>query len=189
MPTISKHCGHCGLEFLVKDYRQKFCNRSCSASFNNSKFKKRVSGRTVFSCLNCSMGLTLHQSKFCSHSCAHEFRNKEKVSQWLNGKISATSTNGTLLDFARAYLLAECGGACTECGWSKPNPKTGKVILTIDHKDGNWLNNERANLVVLCYNCHTLTETFGSLNKNNTSVKYTRRNLEEMKKIGETVVI
>lgn len=71
--------------------------------------------------------------------------------------------------WARSYLLDRSGNACSKCGWSIPNPVIGKPILTIEHKDGNWLNNHFDNLEVLCYNCHTLTETFGSLNKGNST--------------------
>lgn len=47
----------------------------------------------------------------------------------------------------------------------KPNPITGKPILTISHIDGNPSNHSPNNLEILCFNCHTLTDSFGSLNK------------------------
>lgn len=33
--------------------------------------------------------------------------------------------------------------------------------LQVDHVDGDRLNNELANLMILCANCHVLTETWG----------------------------
>ena len=35
----------------------------------------------------------------------------------------------------------------------------------IHHIDGNHYNNEESNLQLLCPNCHSLTPTFGALNK------------------------
>lgn len=46
------------------------------------------------------------------------------------------------------------------------NKFTGKVPLKIHHKDGNYLNNAEENLMLLCPNCHSLTETYKSHNKN-----------------------
>jgi 5-methylcytosine-specific restriction endonuclease McrA len=67
----------------------------------------------------------------------------------------------------RKYLFEEAKYKCTECGWCKKNPSTGKVPLTIDHIDGNSSNHKRENLKVLCPNCHSLTPTYGALNKGN----------------------
>lgn len=38
-------------------------------------------------------------------------------------------------------------------------------VLQIHHIDGNHYNNEESNLQLLCPNCHSLTPTFGALNK------------------------
>ena len=35
------------------------------------------------------------------------------------------------------------------------------------HKDGDYTNNKEENLQLLCPNCHSLTETYGILNKGN----------------------
>jgi len=54
---------------------------------------------------------------------------------------------------------------CEQCGWGETHPTTGLVPLTIDHIDGDWTNNKPKNLKLLCPNCHSLTPTYGSLNK------------------------
>lgn len=38
------------------------------------------------------------------------------------------------------------------------------IVLQLDHKDGNGLNNVKENLRFLCPNCHSQTETFCSKN-------------------------
>jgi 5-methylcytosine-specific restriction endonuclease McrA len=64
--------------------------------------------------------------------------------------------------------LAETfGEKCSDCGWSKVHPKTGKVPVQVDHIDGNPSNHSPQNLRLLCPNCHSLTSTYGALNKGN----------------------
>ena len=40
-----------------------------------------------------------------------------------------------------------------------------KLILELEHKDGNHQNNERSNLEGLCPNCHSITDTWRGRNK------------------------
>jgi 5-methylcytosine-specific restriction endonuclease McrA len=53
------------------------------------------------------------------------------------------------------------------CGWDEIHPITNKVPIQLDHIDGNSENNSLQNLRLLCPNCHSLTPTFGILNKGN----------------------
>jgi predicted HNH restriction endonuclease len=55
------------------------------------------------------------------------------------------------------------------------HPITGNIPLQIHHIDGDATNNKEENLQLLCPNCHTLTENYGSLNKNATRVDTRRR--------------
>ena len=50
--------------------------------------------------------------------------------------------------------------------YGKKNEYTNKIPLQIHHVDGNCINNTEDNLMLLCPNCHSLTNTFGNLNKN-----------------------
>ena len=56
---------------------------------------------------------------------------------------------------------------CSVCGWSVRNIFTNKIPLEIEDIDGNYKNNKEENLRLLCPNCHTLTENYGSRNKGN----------------------
>ena len=53
---------------------------------------------------------------------------------------------------------------CSECGLP-PIWNNKKLVLQLDHIDGDRLNNSRENLRLLCPNCHAQTETF-SIGKN-----------------------
>lgn len=89
------------------------------------------------------------------------------VEAWLAGLDDGSGKNGELRQNLKSWLREKVGNACTRCGWSQVNPYSGKVTLTIDHIDGKSNNNRRDNLIVLCYNCHTLTPTFNQLNRGN----------------------
>jgi 5-methylcytosine-specific restriction endonuclease McrA len=87
--------------------------------------------------------LKKNATKFCSFKCNKEYEYKEYIKRWLNNE--ATGTIGTKPK--------------PECGISdKWNGK--KLVLEIDHINGNRGNNTFENLRVLCPNCHSQTGTF-----------------------------
>lgn len=158
----------CQNQKCLKTYRpqerlQRFCSKSCSAIHNNPRVKSKP--REHVECRFCGTPLTKSQSQFCSHMCRVNLQCYEKRDDWVLGLVDASYTDGQLMPWARQLLVEMCGSCCSRCGWGEVNPSTGKAILSVDHVDGNWNNNYCWNLVVLCYNCHTLTPTFGSLNK------------------------
>lgn len=142
----------------------KFCSKSCAATVNNRRHPKRK--RAERTCRGCPTILGPRQEVYCSTGCSTEHQARQRVEAWLAGEWSGC--NGTRLSATvRSYLLAQAGHRCPRCGWGEPNPVTGQVILTIDHIDGDATNNAPENLQVLCFNCHTLTPTFGVLNSGN----------------------
>ena len=115
-------------------------------------------------CLNCNKVVRV---KYCSSTCLNAHRKALLIQSWLAGELSGSQKDGEILPALRNWMIEQANSACTECGWSRPNPILHRPILTVDHIDGNWQNNVFDNLKVLCYNCHTLTPTFGALNKGN----------------------
>ena len=71
-----------------------------------------------------------------------------------------------------------------DCGWSQVHSITNKVPIQLEHIDGNSDNNKLSNLKLLCPNCHSLTPTYGALNKNNGSSRRKKYRKEWRKKEG-----
>lgn len=75
-----------------------------------------------------------------------------------NSKIQSNKLKLKLLEFG--YL----NNVCAKCGLGD-NWNGGKLILQLDHIDGNRYNCEINNLRILCPNCHSQTNTFGNKNQ------------------------
>ena len=116
-------------------------------------------------CHNCGKSLNYRQLKYCSNRCQQEYEGNNKLDEWLNGK-NFTTKNHLIPRFIKNYLLKIHDYKCERCGWGKIHPITGLVPLQVHHKDGDCDNNLIDNLEILCPNCHSLTDTFGSLNEN-----------------------
>jgi len=175
-------CSHCSKDFEIKPYRFKksksklfFCCRECQQA------EQRIGGKLECShygtsnrkdrfenCLNCGKPLTRKQKKYCCIECAntHKYKSNtnKRIQSWISGEWDGSIKNGQLCNVIRNHLLKVSGYKCEKCGWGVPNPITRKPILTVNHKDGNPSNHSVDNLEILCYNCHTLTDSFGSLN-------------------------
>jgi predicted RNA-binding Zn-ribbon protein involved in translation (DUF1610 family) len=163
------YCIYCGKIIEIKKgnrpaetKKKKFCNSSCSAKFNNFKRKKK------YFCKNCGKNIIKKNAKnFCSQECWRFYITNEKITKWIFGEWDGSTKNGELSSIIRNYLLKENNYSCENCGWNKIHQKTKTSPLGIHHIDGNYKNNKRENLQVLCPNCHSLTDNYGSRNKGN----------------------
>lgn len=124
----------------------------------------------IVRCINCGKEFKPYKTsrdKYCSMKCSGEYIYKQNIKKWLNGEISGSKKYG-YSDFVREYLFRLHNNRCQICGWGEKNKTTNKIPLQIHHIDGDCLNNRLDNLQLLCPNCHSLTENFGSKNKNAT---------------------
>jgi len=116
-------------------------------------------------CLNCGKQAERWNNKYCSNRCQSEYQYKQYIREWKAGERSGLLTTELVSGHIRRYLIEKYGERCGECGWQKRHPITRQVPLSIHHRDGDWTNNREENLILLCPNCHALTENFQNLNK------------------------
>lgn len=118
-------------------------------------------------CPNCGKKFTppSSKSKFCCIKCSGEYVYKQNVSKWKSGELSGTS-GYTYSGYVKKYLLDKYNCKCQKCGWGEINPYTKLVPLQVHHIDGDSTNNREENLELLCPNCHSLTDNYGSRNTN-----------------------
>ena len=191
-------CVACGKPLSYERRKNKFCNQSCAATYNNLKrsgtkhLKDKLDEKT---CKNC--GGPIHKGKkesfsnalkrdFCSLKCKKDYKQKEFVAKWKAGEVSGTSSENDIHERVREYMLEKANYSCEICGWNEVNPTTGKVPVQVHHIDGDCTNNHEENLQVLCPNCHSLTPTYGAQNRGSgrfNRLKYkTKKYLEEKAK-------
>lgn len=73
----------------------------------------------------------------------------------------------------RKYLHIKYNSICTVCKINEWNNK--KIVLEVEHIDGDSQNNKEENLTLLCPNCHSQTPTWKSKNKGNGRFKRKQR--------------
>ena len=120
-------------------------------------------------CKVCDHSVSRNMNTYCSVKCAQELRYRQYIARWKAG-LETGNRGKKILSvsaYVRRYLMKKCKEQCSRCGWAEKNPVTGRVPLTIEHIDGNWKNTVEDNLDLICPNCHSLTPTYGALNKGN----------------------
>jgi predicted nucleic acid-binding Zn ribbon protein len=163
-----KFCLNCSTK--LENNKNTFCNHSCAATYNN---KKRG---TEIECLTC--GEITKNYKFCSKKCSSDFQKNESFRRIDEGDVTLGVKR------YKEYLIIKYGEKCMECGWCEVNKHSGKIPIELEHIDGNSDNNSLDNLKLLCPNCHSLTPTYGALNKGNGRTKrkeYRKKYREKLK--------
>jgi hypothetical protein len=159
-------CLHCKELLSYDKRRNRFCSKSCAASHNNRGVRRHGSAGTQRQC-RCGKDFVTKDGRgqtWCSQSCAARSRSDDLLASWIKGDNPGGNWWGVAA-FVRRWLVETFGEKCTKCSWAEVNPKSGKVPLHVDHIDGNPDNHRPGNLRFLCPNCHSLTPTFGALNK------------------------
>ena len=162
--TEKRNCRCCGKEFTVnirtwheRKHSRRYCSRHCAHTRESKYLQPNL-------CKYCGKVTFKKTYKWCSQECRTEYIHKEYIRKWLSGEKSGNSSQH-ISPHVRRYMLEQANYKCSKCNWEERHPKTGNIILTVHHKDGNHKNSRPENLEVLCPNHHALTETYGNLNK------------------------
>lgn len=159
--TNPKYCKFCGKFMPYEKRNKKFCNRSCSISYNNHITKRKAHQL----CIVCGKEVKKVNGKFCSKACFNthkiEINMLSKIQE--NGDI-ISSTEQTARRIAKKFLIKKNGYKCEICGNSE---WLGKPILLIaDHIDGDPTHNNINNFRLICSNCDATLETYKNRNQN-----------------------
>lgn len=174
-----KKCKTCEKIIEYKKRRNDYCCHSCAASQTNVERGRASRKSEKHTCLQC--GKDSHTRKYCSITCHNEYKNTTFITKWLAGEIDPGTCDGMHVSvIVKRWLKKERGDKCEICGWHEVHPVTNRVPLQLDHMDGNSLNNGPENLRLLCPNCHSLTPTFGNLNRG----KGRKKRYDQQKKRG-----
>lgn len=141
----------------------RFCSHSCAAKINNLGNRKH--GNSPGICLQCGAPKKHSGCSYCSGKCHQEYLRQSYIKDWKLGIRDGSDSTGNISVTVRRYILGKYDNKCSRCDWAEINLVTGKTPVTVDHVDGNWKNNREENLLALCPNCHSLTPTYGALNK------------------------
>lgn len=103
------------------------------------------------------LGLASNSGK--DHVGGSQKKTPEEIFALVEGdnRVKAYQLNRAMVESGFEYKCAKCSNKGV---WQEE-----KLVLEVDHIDGNWKNNLRENLRFLCPNCHSQTTNYGIKNK------------------------
>jgi len=155
----NKICPSCGIEF--QSYVNKCCSRECA-----SKFMKQIYKKTYANCSYCGKHIAIKKSRlklYINHYCDNKCKNKhasiiytlDKNNNWRGGKSFepySIAFNKSLKDSIRKRDNYKCQICCKA---SQQSQKT----LCVHHIDYDKNNCKPKNLISLCRQCHSKTNS------------------------------
>lgn len=153
-----KKCLFCNSSIKYEKRHSKFCNRSCAAILNGKLTPKRKRSSLPTDCPMCGSLVVNRHSLFCSIPCGLMFKDKEKHSKFEAGENLSHSV-------VRRLSIQRCLGFCQMCGLDQWLGK--RILLILDHIDGDSSNSRLGNVRMLCSNCDAQTPTYKGKNIGN----------------------
>ena len=160
-------------KFISYDKRiNKFCSRSCAATYNNFGRPRNFKEDTLDEHLIEKNNRKNYCNKLCKY-CGKEtdnitFCSMECYSNFIKSKRRKEIDKNRYLNnyrYDKWYLEEIRGKKCEICENDKWMDKD--IPLDVHHIDGDSDNNNLDNLKLICPNCHRQTKTYGGKNKEN----------------------
>lgn len=153
-------CKKCGKQLIVNIHT----NTNVLCEECKYKYRYKYEPKLIGQCLFCHKKIK-NGSRFCNNTCKNEYNYIIKIKEWKQGKFDGITGKDATSRIIKRYILEKYDHKCAICGWCQINPVTNHSPLQLHHIDGNYRNNNEDNLILLCPNCHSITPTYGSLNK------------------------
>jgi len=159
-----KMCPKCG-----NDHEKKgtFCSRSCANARIWSTASKKKRGKTLKKYIKENPSWKENQIKSLDKRVESQKKtlDEKNLQRFLNGEMIIRAT-------LKKWLVKTRGEKC-ECCQMFPEWNGKYLSLQVHHRDGKNKNNKPDNLMLLCPNCHSQTDTFaGKSCKKNTGYSY-----------------
>lgn len=147
-------CEKCNKDHNGEYGSGRFCTPSCARSFSTKEKRKEINNKVSLSLKGrCTSG---GQKNWTEKS-----YNKQKKT-W-NDKLLSTQFESLSYERKRKRIILEQDGKCRKCELSKWMDKN--IPIEIDHINGINGDDRRENMVGLCPNCHSITDTWRGRNK------------------------
>ena len=153
-----KKCLKCGKEFEPSKGLVNYCSLQCRNSkifTEEAKEKKRNKTKEAW-----NNGVYIESRALMNY----KESGKKSTKTW-NDKLLKEDFNSLKFGRLKKRVVLEQNGKCNKCGLNEWLGE--KLVLELEHKDGNHNNDSRENLECLCPNCHSLTTTWRGRNKFN----------------------
>ena len=149
-------CKKCGKEFKPVKGLVNYCSLECRNSrfwSEEDKNKKSISAKSS------------EKVMIANNNRPDDYWEKIVKIRKENRQKQIIKSNYEELSFEslRFRILYEQKNKCNNCGLDEWLGQ--KLVLELEHKDGNNKNNDRNNLEMICPNCHSLTKTWRGRNK------------------------
>lgn len=137
---------------------------------NETETFGKGTGKQVF-CLNCGKNIS-HKYKniYCDNYCQTKYLAKQKYEYFLTSPEEFQRSNYNS-GVVKRFILKEQNNKCVICGQDS-EWKGKRLVMILDHIDGNASNNTRENFRCICPNCDSQLDTYKSKNKNSTRSYY-----------------
>jgi hypothetical protein len=157
-----KQCEQCKNQHDGKYGSGRFCSSACARCFSTAKARKFINA-----VVSEKMTKNIRICSVCGASAARADGGTASGRRCSLHKVPTPTFETVGQKYKKKFLIEERGHRCEDC--KGETWKENKIPLQMHHKDGNPINDVRENLMLLCPNCHTFTDTFcgkNTLNKN-----------------------
>lgn len=164
-------CEYCNIIYTIKYGSGRFCSKQCATGFSTKAKRKQINtivslkltGKPASHNNGFNKGYDSRRKlEFRDGNYKHSEQCKIKISQSVKktaiNKIMNTDFNSLTTGRKYRRVKIEQNYYCLHCGINSWLEK--RIVIEIDHIDGNKNNNCRQNLRGLCPNCHSQTSTW-----------------------------